>query len=155
MKLADSLVVSYARSMANLPVGAWTTLCGSGTEQDIKVAHKRNDDGSNTSVVSVSASFHLPIPLRVTFDLLRNNVLRAKVHSPTRPSPITHHTHCTVVVHFSGTHVKCHFVLYILITQWDVLASGGAVREENLVCKGTGSNDNVSILHVKVLLRNN
>ncbi|PNT73019.1 hypothetical protein BRADI_2g52160v3 [Brachypodium distachyon] len=110
MKLADSLVVSYARSMANLPVGAWTTLCGSGTEQDIKVAHKRNDDGSNTSVVSVSASFHLPIPLRVTFDLLRNNVLRAK---------------------------------------WDVLASGGAVREENLVCKGTGSNDNVSILHVK------
>jgi hypothetical protein len=79
MKLADGLLVSYSNSIAAIPEDAWTMVCGAGTEQDIKIAHRRSHDRTNTAVVSVSASFQLPIPLRITFDLLRNNTLRAQV----------------------------------------------------------------------------
>ena len=81
MKLADGLLVSYSNSIAALPEDLWTIMRGAGTDQDIKVAHRRIDDhtNSNTAIVSVSASFQLPMPLRVTFDLLRNNMLRPKV----------------------------------------------------------------------------
>nr|XP_051200840.1 homeobox-leucine zipper protein TF1-like [Lolium perenne] len=78
MKLADGLLVSYNNSIAGIPEDAWTMVCGAGTEQDIKIAHRRSHDRTNTAVVSVSASFQLPIPLRITFDLLRNNTLRAE-----------------------------------------------------------------------------
>ncbi|KAM0881620.1 hypothetical protein ACQ4PT_032841 [Festuca glaucescens] len=78
MKLADGLLVSYSNSIAAIPEDAWTMVCGAGTEQDIKISHRRSHDRTNTAVVSVSASFQLPIPLRVTFDLLRNNTLRAE-----------------------------------------------------------------------------
>ena len=80
MKLADDLLVSYSNSIAAIPEDAWTIVRGAGTDQDVKAAYRRNDECSNTAIVSVSASFQLPMPLRVTFNLLRNNMLRPKVH---------------------------------------------------------------------------
>uniref|UniRef100_A0ACD5W541 Uncharacterized protein n=1 Tax=Avena sativa TaxID=4498 RepID=A0ACD5W541_AVESA len=110
MKLADGLLVCYSNSIAVLPEDAWTIVRGAGTDQDIKITHRRDPDRSNTAIVSVSASFQLPMPLRVTFDLLRNNMLRPK---------------------------------------WDVLVSGGVVREEVRVSSSLEADDAVSILHVK------
>jgi hypothetical protein len=52
---------------------------GAGMDQDIKVAHRMNNDRNNTAIVSVSTSFKLPMPLRATFDQLRNNMLRPEV----------------------------------------------------------------------------
>jgi hypothetical protein len=79
MKLADDLLMSYGNSIGAIPEDEWTIVRGAGTDQDIKIAHRRIDDRINTAIVSVSASFQLPMPLRVTFDLLRNNMLRPKV----------------------------------------------------------------------------
>lgn len=83
MKLADDLLMSYTSSIATIPEDAWTIMCGVGTDDYIKIAYKRNVDNRNTAIVFVSASFHLPMPLRVTFDLLKNNLLRPKVCTPT------------------------------------------------------------------------
>ncbi|KAK1663427.1 hypothetical protein QYE76_051586 [Lolium multiflorum] len=52
MKLADGMLVSYSNSIAAIPEDAWTIVCGAGTEQDIKIAHRRNHDRPNTAVVS-------------------------------------------------------------------------------------------------------
>jgi hypothetical protein len=79
MKLADDLLVSYSNSIAAIPEDAWTIVRGAGMDQDIKVAHRKNNDRDNTAIVSVSTSFKLPMPLRVTFDQLRNNMLRPEV----------------------------------------------------------------------------
>ncbi|XP_047058331.1 homeobox-leucine zipper protein TF1-like [Lolium rigidum] len=76
MKLADGLLISYSNSIAAIPEDIWTIVRGTGTDQDIKIAHRRNDDRDNTAIVSVSASFQLPMPLRATFDHLKNNMLR-------------------------------------------------------------------------------
>ena len=79
MKLADSLLANYTGSIAGLPADAWIVQCGDGTEQDVKIAYRRNDDGSNTAIVCTSATFLLPLPMRRVFDLLKNNLLRVKV----------------------------------------------------------------------------
>ncbi|KAM0918105.1 hypothetical protein ACQ4PT_009068 [Festuca glaucescens] len=76
MKLADGLLISYNNSIAAIPEDIWTIVRGTGTDQNIKIAHRRNDDRNNTAIVSVSTSFQLPMPLRATFDHLRNNMLR-------------------------------------------------------------------------------
>uniref|UniRef100_A0ACD5VNB4 Uncharacterized protein n=1 Tax=Avena sativa TaxID=4498 RepID=A0ACD5VNB4_AVESA len=78
MKLADDLLVSYSNGVAAIPEDVWAIVHSAGMDQDIKVSYRRNDDRSNTAVVSVSTSFQLPMPLRVTFDLLRNNIVRPK-----------------------------------------------------------------------------
>ncbi|VAI41192.1 unnamed protein product [Triticum turgidum subsp. durum] len=78
MKLADDLLMSYTSSITTIPEDAWTIMCSVGTDDYIKIAYKRNINNRNTAIVFVSASFHLPMPLRVTFDLLKNNLLRPK-----------------------------------------------------------------------------
>ncbi|XP_048564824.1 homeobox-leucine zipper protein TF1-like [Triticum urartu] len=78
MKIADGLLAGYASGIAAVPGGGWTILRGAGTEDDIRISYRRNNDDSNTAIVSVCASFHLPVPHRVTFDLLKNNLLRPK-----------------------------------------------------------------------------
>jgi hypothetical protein len=78
-KLANGMLVSYSNSIAAIPEDIWTTVRGNGTDQDIKIAQRRNDGRNNTAIVSVSASFQLPMPLRATFDHLRNNMLRPEV----------------------------------------------------------------------------
>jgi hypothetical protein len=80
MKLADGLLISYSNSIAAIPEDIWTIVRGTGTDQDIKIAHRRNDGRTNTAMVSVSASFQLPMPLRATFDHLRNNMMRPEVY---------------------------------------------------------------------------
>ncbi|XP_039851791.1 homeobox-leucine zipper protein TF1-like [Panicum virgatum] len=110
MKLADSLLANYTGSIAGLPADAWSVQCGEGTEEDVRIAYRRNDDGSNTAIVCTSATFLLPLPMRRVFDLLKNNLLRVK---------------------------------------WDVLVHGGCVKEVVRVANGVGSEDAVSILHVK------
>lgn len=79
MKIADGLLADYASGIAAVPGSGWTILRGAGTEDDIRITYRKNNDDSNNAVVSVCASFHLPVPLKVTFDLLRNNLLRPKV----------------------------------------------------------------------------
>ncbi|XP_066310043.1 homeobox-leucine zipper protein TF1-like [Miscanthus floridulus] len=113
MKLADNLLANFTSSVAAYPEDAWTVQCGLGTEQDIKIMYKTQNESSSsshTAVVCASASFLVPLHMEKAFDLLKNNMLRAK---------------------------------------WDVLVNGGSVKEEVRVANGTGSNDAVSILHVK------
>nr|TKW17179.1 hypothetical protein SEVIR_5G349300v2 [Setaria viridis] len=110
MKLADNLLADYTSSISGLPVDAWSVQCGEGTEEDVRIVYRRNDDTSNTAVVCASATFLLELPMRRVFDLLKNNLLRIK---------------------------------------WDVLVNGGCVKEEVRVANGVGSEDAVSILHVK------
>ncbi|PUZ54418.1 hypothetical protein GQ55_5G130400 [Panicum hallii var. hallii] len=110
MKLADNLLANYTGSIAGLPADDWSVQCGEGTEEDVKIAYRRNDDGSNTAIVCTSATFLLPLPMRRVFDLLKSNLLRVK---------------------------------------WDVLVNGGCVKEVVRVANGVGSEDAVSILHVK------
>ncbi|VAH83317.1 unnamed protein product [Triticum turgidum subsp. durum] len=78
MKIADGLLADYASGIAAVPGSGWTILRGAGTEDDIRITYRKNNDDSNNAVVSVCASFHLPVPLKVTFDLLKNNLLRPK-----------------------------------------------------------------------------
>nr|AEI99592.1 HD-Zip IV transcription factor GL9 [Triticum aestivum] len=78
MKIADDLLAGYANGIAAVPGGRWTILRGAGTEDDIRVTYRRKDDDDDTAVVSVCAAFHLPLPLRMAFDLLRNIQLRPK-----------------------------------------------------------------------------
>nr|DAA34958.1 TPA_exp: homeodomain leucine zipper family IV protein [Zea mays] len=89
MKLADNLLADYTSSVAAFPDDAWTVQCGVGTEQDIKIMYKRQSEGSssssNTAVVCACASFLLPLRMRKAFDLLKNNLLRAKVLVSLRP----------------------------------------------------------------------
>ena len=82
MKLADNLLANYTGSIAAIPADAWTVQCGDGAEEDIKIAYRKNDHGTNTAVVCASASFLLPLPMRRAFDLLKNNLLRVKVRRP-------------------------------------------------------------------------
>ncbi|KAL6616197.1 hypothetical protein ACP70R_038467 [Stipagrostis hirtigluma subsp. patula] len=110
MKLADSLLANYTGGVAAIPAVDWTTQCGEGTKEDVKIVYRRNDDGGRTAVVCATASFLVPVPMRRAFDLLRNNMLRVK---------------------------------------WDILVNGGSVKEEVRVANGVGSEDAVSILHVK------
>ncbi|KAL6843206.1 hypothetical protein ACP4OV_026919 [Aristida adscensionis] len=110
IKMADHLLANYTGSVAAVPTGAWTLQCGEGTKEDVKILYRRNDDGSNTAVVCASASFLVPVPMRRAFDMLRNNMLRAK---------------------------------------WDNLVNGSSVNKEVRIAKGVGSDDAVSILHVK------
>lgn len=79
MKLADTLLASYTSSVAAYPEDAWTVQCGVGTEQDIKVMYKAQNESSSNAIVCASASFVLPMHMRKAFDLLKNNLLRVKV----------------------------------------------------------------------------
>ncbi|OEL26468.1 Homeobox-leucine zipper protein TF1 [Dichanthelium oligosanthes] len=110
MKLADNLLANYTSSIAGIPVDAWSVQCGDGTEQDVRIVYRKSDDTTNTAVVCASATFLLPLPMRIVFDMLKNNLLRVK---------------------------------------WDVLVNGGCVKDEVRVANGVGSEDAVSILHVK------
>ncbi|CAL4973652.1 unnamed protein product [Urochloa decumbens] len=110
MKLADNLLANFTGSITGLPADIWSVQCGEGTEEDIRIVYRRNDDSINTAVVGASATFPLDMPMRKVFDLLKNNLLRVK---------------------------------------WDVLVNGGCVKEEVRVANGVGSEDGVSILHVK------
>ncbi|CAO2166663.1 unnamed protein product [Urochloa humidicola] len=110
MMLADNLLANFTGSITGLPADIWSIQCGEGTEEDIRIVYKRNDDSINTAVVCASATFLLDMPMRKVFDLLKNNLLRVK---------------------------------------WDVLVNGGCVKEDVRVANGIGSEDAVSILHVK------
>lgn len=79
MKLADNLLADYTGSISGLSADAWSVQCGEGTEEDVRIVYKRNDDTSNTAVVCASATFLLELPMRRVFDLLKNNLLRVKV----------------------------------------------------------------------------
>ncbi|KAF0918955.1 hypothetical protein E2562_027506 [Oryza meyeriana var. granulata] len=80
MKLADDLLASYASSISAAGARTWTVVIGAGTEKDVRVAYRRTTEGgsSNNAIMSVSVSLHLPLPMRRTFDLLRNLTLRSK-----------------------------------------------------------------------------
>ncbi|CAO2182660.1 unnamed protein product [Urochloa humidicola] len=110
MKLADNLLANFTGSIVGLPADVWSVQCGEGTEEDIRIVYRRNDDSINTAVVCASATFLMDMPMRKVFDLLKNNLLRVK---------------------------------------WDVLVNGGCVKEEVRVANGVGSEDAVSILHIK------
>lgn len=108
MKIADDLLAGYASGIAAVPGSGWTILRGAGTEDDIRITYKRINDDSNTAVVSVCASFHLPVPLRVTFDLLKNILLRPKVCTHVMfgmcSSPLSAASHVCSVLMLSFTH---------------------------------------------------
>lgn len=79
MKLADNLLANFTGSIAGLPADAWSVQCGDGTEEDVRIVYRRNDDSSNTAIVCASATFLLQLPMKRVFDLLKNNLLRVKV----------------------------------------------------------------------------
>jgi hypothetical protein len=83
MKLADNLLASFTSSVTAYPEDAWNFQCGLGTEQDIKIMYKTQNEstssGSPTAVVCASASFLVPLHMGKAFELLKNNMLRAKV----------------------------------------------------------------------------
>uniref|UniRef100_A0A0D3EUX9 Homeobox domain-containing protein n=1 Tax=Oryza barthii TaxID=65489 RepID=A0A0D3EUX9_9ORYZ len=80
MKLADDLLASFAGGITATGGGTWTVVIGAGTEKDIRVAYRRTTEGSSSynAILSVSASLRLPLPMRKTFDLLRNLTHRCK-----------------------------------------------------------------------------
>lgn len=83
MKLADDLLASFAGGITATGGGTWTVVIGAGTEKDIRVAYRRTTEGSSSynAILSVSASLRLPLPMRKTFDLLRNLTHRCKVRT--------------------------------------------------------------------------
>jgi hypothetical protein len=86
MKLADNLLANFTSSVAAYPEDAWTVQCGLGTEQDIRIMYKTQNESSSsshTAVVCATASFLVPLHMEKAFDLLKNNMLRAKVRRRT------------------------------------------------------------------------
>ncbi|KAG8055136.1 hypothetical protein GUJ93_ZPchr0001g32157 [Zizania palustris] len=111
LKLADDLLTSYASGIAAALSDSWIVVSGAGTENNIKIAYKKTaGEGRNDAIISASASLLLPLPMKRTFDLLRDRSLRSK---------------------------------------WDMLVNGGVVREEVPIARGVGSDDDVTVLHVK------
>jgi homeobox-leucine zipper protein len=79
MKVADTMLANYASSIAGIPVEDWTVQCGQGTEADVKITYRIDDNRPDSVIVCVCASFFLPMPMKTAFDLLKNHLLRPKV----------------------------------------------------------------------------
>ncbi|KAL5228707.1 hypothetical protein ABZP36_016972 [Zizania latifolia] len=144
LKLADDLLTSYAGGIAAALSDSWIVVSGAGTENNIKIAYKKTaGDGRNDAIISASASLLLPLPMKKTFDLLRDQTLRSKV--------------CTRKTSLGRSFSPCHVLTRAhslraaaAAVQWDMLVNGGVVREEVPIARGVGSDDDVTVLHVKV-----
>lgn len=143
MKLADDLLASFAGGIAATGGGTWTVVIGAGTEKDIRVAYRRTTEGSSSynAILSVTASLRLPLPMRKTFDLLRNLTHRCKVRTRNKKRREEKLVSFLILANSPRRRPA---------VQWDVLVHGSVVKEEVTIARGVGNDDTVTVLHCKV-----
>ncbi|XP_009802526.1 homeobox-leucine zipper protein HDG2-like isoform X1 [Nicotiana tabacum] len=75
LKLAERMVISYCSGVSATAAHQWTTLSGSGSENDVRIMFRKsiNDPGRPPGIVMCAAtSFWLPISAKTVFDFLRD-----------------------------------------------------------------------------------
>nr|XP_033508366.1 homeobox-leucine zipper protein ROC2-like isoform X3 [Nicotiana tomentosiformis]XP_033508367.1 homeobox-leucine zipper protein ROC2-like isoform X3 [Nicotiana tomentosiformis] len=81
LKLAERMVISYCSGVSATAAHQWTTLSGSGSENDVRIMFRKsiNDPGRPPGIVMCAAtSFWLPISPKTAFDFLRDENTRSE-----------------------------------------------------------------------------
>lgn len=82
LKLVERMVISYCSGVSATTAHQWTTLSGSGSENDVRIMFRKsiNDPGRPPGIVMCAAtSFWLPISPKTVFDFLRDENTRSEV----------------------------------------------------------------------------
>ncbi|XP_075093704.1 homeobox-leucine zipper protein HDG2-like isoform X1 [Nicotiana tabacum] len=81
LKLVERMVISYCSGVSATEAHQWTTLSGSGSENDVRIMVRKsiNDPGRPPGIVMCAAtSFWLPISPKTVFDFLRDENTRSE-----------------------------------------------------------------------------
>ncbi|XP_019250149.1 PREDICTED: homeobox-leucine zipper protein HDG2-like isoform X2 [Nicotiana attenuata] len=81
LKLAERMVISYCSGVSATAAHQWTTLSGSGSENDVRIMFRKsiNDPGRPPGIVMCAATtFWLPISPKIVFDFLRDENTRTE-----------------------------------------------------------------------------